>query len=230
MISSKFFITLCILEHVIAHTSILPQKVDIDMRTALDCVNNLQSLKKSCRDVSNTDSSDKIYQKAADMVSPEEISIPRIHQTMRGNVLAEISIHQTMRGNVLAESPRNYYLRNLYYPVFYSVILQLDQQFSGHVEAVMRLSSLLPTNVVTVNFYEVEPLFLLLQAQLIKAQFLLLQRFCQNHCDAVVWKKAYKLCLPVIFPSIKILHSILATLPLLQYLMLLQNKSFLRYD
>ena len=208
MISSKFFITLCILEHVIAHTSILPQKVDIDMRKALDCVKNLQSLKKSCRDVSNIDSSDEIYQKAADMVSPEEISIPRIVK------------HQTMRGNALAESPKNYYLRNLYYPVFYSVILQLDQQFSGHVEAVVRLSSLLPANVVTVNFYEVEPLFLLLQAQLIKAQFLLLQRFCQNHSDAVVWKRAYKLCLPVIFPSIKILLSILATLPLLQYLML----------
>ena len=91
MTSSKFCIALCIYEHVMAPTSILSQllqKVDIDLRTAVDCVNNLQSLMKSCRDVSNNDSYDKIYQKAADMVTPEEISMPRIvkHQTMRNNV------------------------------------------------------------------------------------------------------------------------------------------------
>ena len=63
-----------------------------------------------------------------------------------------------------------------------------------------RLSSLLQANVVTANFREVEPavnLFLpYLHAPLIKAkaQFLLWQRFCQNHSDAVVWKRAYKLC------------------------------------
>ena len=210
MTSSKFCIALCILEHVMAHTSILSQllqKVDIDLRTAVDCVNNLQSLMKSCRDVGNNDTYDEIYQKAADMVSPEEISMPRIVK------------HQTMRSNVPAESPKNYYLRNLYYPFLDSVILQLDQRFSGHAKAVMRLSSLLPANVVTANFCEVEPavnLFLpLLQAPLIKvkAQFLLWQRFCQNHSDVVVWKRAYKLCQPDIFPAIKILLSILATLP-----------------
>ena len=60
-----------------------------------------------------------------------------------------------------------------------SVILQLDQRFSGHAEAVKRLSSLLPANVVTVNFCEVEPavnLFLPLQQTpliKVKAQFLL---------------------------------------------------------
>ena len=74
-----------------AHTSILSQlqqKVDIDLRTAVNCVNNLQSLMKSCRDESNNDTYDEIYQKAADMVSPEEISMPRIvkHQTMLSNV------------------------------------------------------------------------------------------------------------------------------------------------
>ena len=111
-----------------AHTSILSQllqKVDIDLRTAVDCVNNLQSLMKSCRDVGNNDTYDEIYQKAADMVSPEEISMPRIVK------------HQTMRSNVPAESPKNYYLRNLYYPFLDSVILQLDQRISGHAEAVM---------------------------------------------------------------------------------------------
>ena len=117
---------------------------------------------KSCRDVSNNDTYDEIYQKAADMVSPEEISMPRIVK------------HQTMRTNVPAETPKNYYLRNLYYPFLDSVILQLDQRFSGHAETVMRLSSLLPANVVTANFCEVEPavnLFLpLLQAPLIKVK------------------------------------------------------------
>ena len=157
-----------------AHTSILSQllqKVDIDLKTAVDCVNNLQSLMKSCRDVGNNDTYDKIYQKAADMVSPGEISMPRIVK------------HQTMSSNVPAESPKNYYLCNLYYPFLDSVILQLDQRFSGHAEAVMRLSSLLPANVVTANFCEVEPavnLFLpLLQPPLIKvkAQFLSWQSF-----------------------------------------------------
>ena len=60
------------------HTPILSQllqKVDIDLRTAVDCVNNLQSLMKSCRYVSNNDTYDEIYQKTAEMVSPEEISI-----------------------------------------------------------------------------------------------------------------------------------------------------------
>ena len=37
------------------------------------------------------------------------------------------------------------------------MILQLDQQFSGHAEAVVRLSSFHPANVVTANFCEVEP-------------------------------------------------------------------------
>ena len=87
---------------------------------------------KSCRDVNKSDTCDEIYQKAADMVSPEEISSPRIVK------------HQTMSCNVPAESPKNYYILNLYYPSLDSVILQLDQRFSGHAEAVMRLSSLLP--------------------------------------------------------------------------------------
>ena len=84
-----------------------------------------------------------------------------------------------MRSNVPAQSPKNFYLRNLYYPFLDSVILQLDQQFSDHAEAVMRLSSSLAANAVTANFCEVEQavnLFLpLLQVPLIKikAQFLL---------------------------------------------------------
>ena len=81
MTSSKFCITLSNLEHVMAHTSILSQllqKVDINLRTAVNCVNNLQSLMMTCRDVSNNDTNDEIYQKVADMVSSEEISMPRI--------------------------------------------------------------------------------------------------------------------------------------------------------
>ena len=66
--------------------------------------------------------------------------------------LTRIVKHQTMRCNVSAESPKNYYLRNLYYPFLYSVILLLDQRFSGHAEAVMRLSSLFSAKVVTANF------------------------------------------------------------------------------
>ena len=68
-------------------------------------------------------------------------------------------------------------------------------------------------------FVKLEPavnLFLpLLQVPLTKVnnQFLLCQRFCQNHSDVVVWKRAYKLCQPDIFPAIKILLSILVTLP-----------------
>ena len=73
------------------------------------------------------------------MVSPEEISMPRIAK------------HQTMRNNVPAELSKNYYLRNLYYPFRDLVILQLDQRISGHAEAVLRLSLLL----VTANFCEV---------------------------------------------------------------------------
>ena len=48
------------------------------------------------------------------MVSPEEISMPRIVK------------HQTMRSNEPAELPKSYYLRNLCYPFLDSVILQLD--------------------------------------------------------------------------------------------------------
>ena len=153
---------------------------------------------KSCRDVSNNATYDKIYQKAADMVSTEKISMRRIVK------------HQTMRSNVPAESLKNYYLRNLYHPFLDSVILQLDQRFSGHAEAVTRLSSLLAANAVTANFYDVEPevnLFLpLLQAPLmkVKAQFLLWQRFCRNYSNVAVWKRAYKFCQPDIFPAMKI--------------------------
>ena len=105
MTSSKFCIALGILEHVMTQTSTLSQllqKVDIDSRTAVDCVNNLQSLMKSCRDVSNNDIYDEIYQKVASMVSPEKINMPRIVK------------HQTMRSNVPAQSPKNCYLHNLY--------------------------------------------------------------------------------------------------------------------
>ena len=62
-----------------------------------------------------------------------------------------------MCSNVPAESPKNYYLRRLNCPFLDCVILQLDQQFSGHVEAVMRSNSLLPAKVVTANFCGVEP-------------------------------------------------------------------------
>ena len=144
----------------------LLQKVDVDLRTAVDCVNNLQLLIKSWRVISNNDTYDEIYRKAIDMMSPEEISMTRIVK------------HQTMRSNVPAELTKNCNLRNLYYLFLDKVILQFDQQFSGHAEAVMRLSSLLPPNVVTANFCEVETavnLFLpLLKEPLInvKAQFL----------------------------------------------------------
>ena len=100
-----------------SYTSILSQllqKVDIDLRTAVNCANTLQSLMKSCRDVSNNDTYDEIYQKAADMVSPEEINVR----------MPRIAKHKTMRSNVPAESPKNYYLHNLYYPFLDSVILQ----------------------------------------------------------------------------------------------------------
>ena len=137
------------------HTSILShlvQIVDIDLR----------SLMKSCRLVSNNETYDEIHLKAIDMVSPEEISMPHVVK------------HQTMRNNVPAESPENYFLCNFYYPFLDSVILQLDQRFSGHAEAALRLSSLLPTNVVTANYGEIEPavnLFLpLLQVPLIKVK------------------------------------------------------------
>ena len=55
----------------------------------------------------------------------------------------------------------------------------------------------------------------LLQAPLIKvkAQFQLWQKFCQNHSDVVVWKRAYKFCQTDIFSALKILLSIFATLP-----------------
>ena len=69
----------------------------------MDCVNNLQSLMKTCRNVSNNDTYDEIYQKAADMVSPEEINMTRI-------------VKQRMRSNGPKELLKNYYLRNLCYP------------------------------------------------------------------------------------------------------------------
>ena len=100
---------------------------------------------KSCQDVSNKDTYEEIYQKTADMVSLEQIRIPRIVK------------HQTTRSNVPVKSRKNNYFRNLYYPFLDNVILQLDKRFSGHAEAVMRLSSLLPANVVTANFCEIEP-------------------------------------------------------------------------
>ena len=105
----------------------------------------MQSLMKSRQDVSNNDTYDEIYQKATDMVSPEEKSMPRTC----------IAKHQTMRSNVPVKS--HYYLRNLYYPFLNSLILQLDQRFSYHAETVIRLSLLLPANVVTASFCELEP-------------------------------------------------------------------------
>ena len=110
---------------------------------------------------SNNDTYDEIYQKATDMVSPEEISKPRIVK------------HQTMSSNVPAKSPKSF-LRYFYYPFLDSVISQFHQQFFCLAEAVTRLSSLLPAIAVTANFREVEPsvnLFLpLLQAPLIKVK------------------------------------------------------------
>ena len=96
--------------------------------------------------------------------------------------------------------------------------LQVNQQFSGHAQAVMRLSSLLPANVVTANFCEVEPAvnlflsFLQMPLTKVKTQFLLWQRFCQNHSDVVVWKRIYTLCQSNIFRAIKMQLSILETL------------------
>ena len=119
--------------------------------------------------------------------------------------MPRVEKHQTMRSNVPAESPKNYYLRNLYYPFVDSMILQLDQRFSGHVKAVMRLSSLLPAN---------------------KAQLLLWQRFCQNHSDVLVWKRAYHFCQPDIFPAKY--YSVISRH--FQYLLQLPNDRFLCYD
>ena len=141
--SSKFCIVLCILEHVVMQASILSQllqKAGIDLRTAVDCANNLQSLMKSCRDVSNNDIYDEIYEKVVDIVSSEEISMPRIVK------------HQTMCSNVPAESFKNYYLRNLTYPFFKQCGFAVRSTIFGPAKAVLRLSLLFPANVVTANF------------------------------------------------------------------------------
>ena len=81
MTSSKLCIALCILKHIMTHTSILSQllrKVVIDLRAAVNFGNNLQSLMKSCRDASNSNNIHEINQKAADMVSPEEITMSSV--------------------------------------------------------------------------------------------------------------------------------------------------------
>ena len=62
--------------------------------------------------------------------------------------MSRVVKHQTMRSNVPAKSPKNYYLLNLYHPFLDSVILWLDQHFSGHAEAVLQLSSLILANLV----------------------------------------------------------------------------------
>ena len=61
-----------------------------------------------------------------------------------------------MRSNAPAEIPKNFCLRNFYYPVLDGVILQIDQRFSGHAEAALQLSSLLSANVVATTFCEVK--------------------------------------------------------------------------
>ena len=88
---------------------------------------------KFSRDVSNNNTYDEIYQKAADMVSSKKTGMPHIMK------------HQTMRNNVQTKSPTNCYLHNLYYPFLGNVVLQLDQQFSGHAEAVMRAEFVTPS-------------------------------------------------------------------------------------
>ena len=96
----------------------------------------------------------------------KKISIPRIvkHQTIR-------SIYQQNHLRIIISATSTVLFLD-------SVISQLDQQFSGHAEAVMRLSLLLLANVVAANFCEVEPavnLFLpSLQAPLIKVKTQLL--------------------------------------------------------
>ena len=55
---NKFCTALCILEHVMSILSELLQKIDFALKTAVDCVNILQSLMKFCRDVSNNDTYD----------------------------------------------------------------------------------------------------------------------------------------------------------------------------
>ena len=46
----------------------------------------------------------------------------------------------------------------------------------------------------------------------VKTPFQMLQRFCHNHSDVVVWKRTYKLYQLGILPAIKTLFSVLATL------------------
>ena len=46
----------------------------------------------------------------------------------------------------------------------------------------------------------------------VAVQFLQWQRFCQNPSEVVVWKRTHKLCQPNVFPAIKVLFSIVATL------------------
>ena len=208
--SCQFCVCLCILKHVMAQTSVLSQllqKVDIDLRTAVECVKDLQSLMESWRDVSTNSTYDDIYQKAVDIVAPAEVCMPRIAK------------HQTMRNNTPAGTPKLYYLRNLYYPFLDNIISQLEQRFSDHAKTVMQLSSLLPANIATVDFRDIEPAVILylplLQMPLmtVKTEFPLWQSLCQKHSEIVIWKRAYELCQKDVFPAIKKLLSVLATLP-----------------
>ena len=86
----------------------LLQKVDIDLATAVECLKNLQSLIKSCQDISNSAIFDEIYQKAADMVTSEKMSMPR----------KPIVKHQTMCSNIPAETRKNYLSQQPLLPIF----------------------------------------------------------------------------------------------------------------
>ena len=128
-----------------------------------------------------------------------------------------------MRSNAPVESPRNYYLRNLYYPFLDGVIVQLDQRFF------LVMLKLLYDWVRYSQPMLLLPIFVTLNQQSIcffpyyrrQWQKSKLSSYCGKDLvkmilmfwlgKVVIWKRAYKLYQTHIFLAIKILLSILAT-------------------
>lgn len=210
MTSSQFCVGLCILEEVMVHTSILSQllqRVDVDLRKAIDCVEKLKTLLSAYR--SNSDKFHELYRKASDMIAPSEIKKPRIVQ------------RQTTRANAPAESVEDYFRINVFNTFLDHLTTQLEDRFSEHAKSIMCLSLLLPCNISNVNFEVLQPSIDLYSHLLpapvleIKSQFMNWKNFCTDHDHKSVsdCKEALHLCDEDFYPAIRKLLQIFVTLP-----------------
>jgi hypothetical protein len=202
------------------------QSSDIDLAAAMQLANNVEEIFKDMRNNADTEFR-QIYESVSKVCADLDVEL----------VMPRLSVRQTKRCNVQADSAEDYFRIAIFIPFIDAFIVQLQERLSAHKSLLTSFMCLLPKfpvrsigsdsvvdiSTVRPSHKQVDEMTLLTDAYAVDLQ-------CSQQgaiCELELWYKklaameqppnnaidAYLICNCDLFPVIKQLLKILATLP-----------------